>query len=108
MKNDVYWFIAVCQRLDLDKNGFPDTGFLHPCGFYKDKKDALEILHKNITNLWERSYHYALMEPYYEGSISGYGTIEDRQFFKYDPEVDGYREIAEPEGYEFYPGLIWG
>jgi hypothetical protein len=48
------------------------------------------------------------MEPYYEGSISGYGTIEDRQFFKYDPEVDGYREIAEPEGYEFYPGLIWG
>lgn len=59
-------------------------------------EDALDTLHNNITDLWEYCYDYAVLEPYYEG-ICGYGSMEERQFFKFDRERDGYFEIEEPD-----------
>ena len=57
--------------------------------------------------MWETCYNYAILEPYYEG-ISGYVFNEDRQFFKYNREKDGYFEIDEPEGFGHMVGFSIG
>ena len=87
--------------------GWPETGATRCWGFYTDKEVALKALHENWTDMWETCYNYAILEPYYEG-ISGYVFNEDRQFFKYNREKDGYFEIDEPEGFGHMVGFGLG
>ena len=94
MEEQSYWFITVMERIIPDSYGFADTGAMRCWGFYKDRHDAEEALHNNMTDLWEGIYHFAVMEEYYEG-ICAYG--HNRQFFMYDQVRKGYFEIGEPE-----------
>ena len=107
MEDKVYWFITVFEHAEIDNLGWPETGATRCWGFYTDKKVALKALHENWTDMWETCYNYAILEPYYEG-ISGYVFNEDRQFFKYNREKDGYFEIDEPEGFGHMVGFSLG
>ena len=104
MEDKVYWFITVFETAETDNFGWPKIGDTRCWGFYTDKEDALNILHSNITDLWESCYNYAVLEPYYEG-ICGIGPKRDRQFFKYNKEENGYVEIDEPDGFNHVIGL---
>ena len=95
MEDKIYWFITVFEYCEEDPLGWPKFGATRCWGFYCDKQDALNTLHENRTDLWETCNNYAILEPYYEG-VCGIGDKEDRQFFKYDKERDGYFEIDEP------------
>ena len=103
MEDKIYWFITVFEKVKTNI-GWPDIGACRVWGFYTNKEDALNTLHENRTDLWETCYDYAILEPYYEG-ISEYCFEEDRQFFKYDAEKDGYFEIDEPEGFNHVVGF---
>lgn len=96
MEEKVYWFITVMEKIEPDDRYFAKTGSTRCWGFFCNKQDALDTLHNNITDLWEYCYNYAILEPYYEG-ICGYGFGEERQFFKFDRERNGYFEIEEPD-----------
>ena len=96
MEEKIYWFITVMEKIEPDDRYFAKTGCTRCLGFFCNKEDALGILHNNITNLWECCYDYAVLEPYYEG-ICVYGSMEERQFFKFDRERNGYFEIEEPD-----------
>jgi len=104
MEDKVYWFITVFEYAEIDNLGWPKTGTTRCWGFYTNKEDALNTLHNNMTDLWETCYDYAILEPYHEG-ICGYGFKEDRQFFKYNREKDGYFEIDEPKGFNHIVGF---
>ena len=104
MDEQIYWFITVFEKAEIDNLGWPKTGPTRCWGFYKNKEDALNTLHNNMTDLWETCYDYAILEPYHEG-ICGYGFKGDRQFFKYDRKKDGYFEIDEPEGFTHVVGF---
>lgn len=95
----VYYFITVFEKLDIDEYGYPDTGSRRCWGFYCEKDTAFQALHENWTDMEETVYEYAVIEGYHEG-ISHY--IFHRKFFKFDRERNGYFEIDEPEGYEYY------
>lgn len=99
MENKAYWFITVFETAEIDNLGWPKTGCTRCWGFYSNKQDALNALHGNYTDMWEYCYDYAILEAYYEG-IGGYSFNEERQFFKYDKEQDGYFEIEAPQGFE--------
>lgn len=101
-----FYFITVFERLDVDKLGWPDYGASRTWGFYKDKNTALKALHENWTDIWERCYHYAILEVYEEG-ISRL-DFSYRQFFKFDQQKDGYVEIDEPTGYGHVAGFAFG
>lgn len=107
MDKQIYWFITVFEKAEIDKLGWPKTGTTRCWGFYKNKEDALDILHNNITDLWETCYDYAVLEPYYEG-ISGYNFDEPHQYFKYDKERNGYFEIDTPYRYGAVIGFSLG
>ena len=95
----VYYFMTVFEKLDIDEYGYPDTGSSRCWGFYSEKDTALQALHENWTDMEETVYEYAVIEVYHEG-ISHYTFC--RQFFKFDRERNGYFEIDEPEGYEYF------
>lgn len=97
--SNVYYFITVFEKLGLDENGFPDKGFSRCWGFYSDKDAAFQAVHENWTDMEETVYEYAVIEGYHEG-ISHYTFF--RQFFKFDPDRNGYFEIDEPKGYEHF------
>ena len=106
MENKSYWFITVMRKLEKNSKGFLETGCIRCWGFYSNKEDALTTLHKNMTDLWETIYDYAVLEEYYEG-ISNCCTL-NRQFFKYDVDKNGYFEIEEPECVSHICGFALG
>ena len=95
----MYYFITVFEKLDIDKLGWPETGRRRTWGFYKDKEIAFRALHENWTDMNETIYNFALIEEYEEG-IGHY--TGNRQFFKYDKEKDGYFELDEPKEYKHF------
>lgn len=107
MEEKVYWFITVFEKCEDDGRGWPHIGDSRCWGFYTNREDALNTLHENRTDLFETCYHWAVLEPYYEG-ISGIGYKEDRQFFKYDKERDGYFEVDEPDYVKHVVGFAIG
>lgn len=96
----MYYFITVFR--DYDEYG---PKGMRCWGFYKNLEDAINTLDKNMTDLWETIYNYAVIEEYCEG-ISGYNF--ERQFFKYDTNMDSYRPINEPKELKHYAGFAMG
>lgn len=89
-----YWFITVMEKFDIDEDFYVKTGCTRLWGFYSSKVDALQALHNNVTDMWETIYNFAILEEYYEGIGNSTGV---RYFLKYDPSLNGYFEIEEPE-----------
>lgn len=89
------WFITVIETMDYGNiDGFGDTGDQRTWGFFENKEDAVDVLHRNATDMHEGYYDYAVIEEYEEGLCP---WAENYQWFKYDESRDGYFEIDEPD-----------
>ena len=88
------WFITVMEKYEPDKQFLAKFGDKRTWGYYKDHDIAVQALHENWTDMREFLYDYAVLEQFDEG-ISP--ECQERQWFKYDRERDGYFEIDEPE-----------
>ncbi len=88
------WFITVMEKIEPSDQFYALFGDQRTWGYYKDYNMALRVLHGNRTDIWETCYDYAVLEKFGEG-ISPY--CEERHWFKYNRERDGYFEIEEPE-----------
>lgn len=89
------WFITVFERVVETDKGWPKFGSQRTWGFYSERETAVQALHENWTDMWEYCYDYAVIEKFDEG-ISHY-VFDNRQWFKFDGEREGYFEIEEPE-----------
>lgn len=94
------WFVTVVEKMDDDEcasryndYGFVPTGEQRTWGFYFNREDAVDSLHRNVTDMHEFFYNYAVIEEYDEG-ISGY--TGERQWFRWDHNKNGFFEIDEP------------
>lgn len=87
------WFVTVVEKMDDRDTTFGDTGDTRTWGFFSNKEDAIDVLHKNVTDMHELYYDYAVIEEYNEGISNDTG---ERQWFMYDEDRDGYFEIEEP------------
>lgn len=94
------WVIWVCATCETDEHGLTQHGANRTWGFYKDRETAVKALHENWTDMWEYLYNYAVLECYDEG-IS-HCVLESVQWFKFDREQHGYREIDMPEHERHY------
>lgn len=92
--DNTYYFITVMENLESGEGWLCLTGDSRCWGFFTDKQDAVDVLHKNATDLRETCYNYAVLEEYTQG-ICGYNFV--RQFFKWDGNRQGFYEIEEPE-----------
>ena len=87
------WFITVMTKIKPGEYGFPEFGSQRTWGYYKLYDNALLALNHNWTDMWENCYDFAVLEKMDEG-VCPY--CEERHWFKYDIERNGYFEIEEP------------
>ena len=88
------FFISCFTDISVNKLGYPDIGNARTVGFVETLEKAGEILLNNVGDLWESIYQYAVIEDISPGI---YSVPEDRCFFKFDEDRQGYYPIEEPE-----------
>ena len=88
------WFITVMAYLEEDDKYIYRHGGMRTWGYYPDKETAVQALHENWTDMREYTYDIALLEKFGPG-VCPY--CEERQWFKFDRERNGYFEMEEPE-----------
>lgn len=88
------WFITVIEKIEPSDRLMALFGDQRTWGYYKDYEIALQALHENWTDMWEYYYDYAVLEKFSEGILP---DCQERYWFKYDRERNGYFEIEEPE-----------
>lgn len=91
------FFITCFSNLGVDKSGYPDLGAYRTMGYYGSYEMAAEDLNSNNCNMHEYVYRYAVIEEIPEGI---YPTCNDRIFFEFDNEKNGYFEIDTPSIFE--------
>jgi hypothetical protein len=100
------WFITVFEKLgEVYENGFPNLGSQRTWCYYKERETAVHALHENWTDMFEYFYEYAVIEYIEEGFIS---FADNRQWFKWDFEREGYFEIEEPECVKYFVNFALG
>ena len=91
-ENEMF-FITAFEKLP-DKN--LDTGYTRCFGFYPEYEAAVKALHENRCDMHETCYGYAIIEKIAPG-IHPNCFYEERQFFKWDKNKEGFFEINEPK-----------
>lgn len=74
--------------------GFPEFGDTYMAGFYYTKQFAIEALYKNIADIKDYVYDYAVIEKYEPCVLS---CSSEAVWFKWDEEKEGFFEIETPE-----------
>ena len=77
-------------------SGFPDTGYKVEMGFYYDKDLAIEAMHRNGCDIRECCYNYGYVIMQLPGLYQSAGS-DERQYFKWDEDRQGFFEAEEPE-----------
>lgn len=88
------YFITVFEKVETSDVFFADFGCRRTWGYYPEYEMAAKALHENVTDMYEGCYKYAVIEKIDWGICA---ICEERQWFKWDKERNGYFEIDEPE-----------
>ena len=88
------YFITVFDKCEPSEQFLAEFGCQRTWGYYPEYEWAAEALHKNVTDMHEGCYNYAVIEKIDWGICA---ICEKSQWFKWDKEKRGYFEIEEPE-----------
>lgn len=89
-------FFITCMAYDgnEEKDGKPYYGAMRTFGYKENLEDAKLALHENWCDMHECLYSYAVIENIPYGKT--YKKNNDRIWFKYDKDKDGFFEIEQP------------
>ena len=88
------YFVTVMDKCEPNEQFIALFGDSRCWGYYEHYDQAVMALRENRTDLHEGCYNYAVIEKFGPGIVP---YCEMRQWFKWDKEANGYREIDEPE-----------
>ena len=69
-------------------------------GYYWRKEDAVRAVHRNVTDMHETIYPYAIIERLEPGLFP---VPQEREWFGWVEEKDGFYEIETPECNKYFP-----
>lgn len=69
-------------------------------GYYWNREDAVEAVHRNVTDIHETIYPYAIIERLEPGLFP---VPREREWFGWDKEKDGFYEIETPDCDKYFP-----
>ena len=98
------YFITCFQKIGRDEYVL-DIGSSRVFGYYDNFEFADEALRHNCCDMYEYLYLYAVVEKIDAGIHS---IAEERWFYKYDKEKDGFYPIEEPKEFENYINIALG
>lgn len=99
------FFITCFSKIETDKLGWIDMGAVRTFGYERTFEEAEESLNLNRCDMWEYLYDYAVVEKINYGI---HPDCEERWFFKYNKEKDGFFRIEEPEEFKNYCNIAFG
>lgn len=77
-------------------SGIPDLGSTSYPGFYHNEADAIRAMHENMGDIRECSYDYGFVLKHEPGMYGNCASKDDRTYFVWDDERDGFYEAEEP------------
>lgn len=87
-------YFITCMTKCEEVNGWFNGGTTRCFGYTRTFKEAEEILNKNLYDLYEYCYQYAVVEklgPYI------HPHVEEEYWFKWNEEKSGFFRINKPE-----------
>ena len=69
-------------------------------GYYWNREDAVDAVHGNVADMHETIYPYAIIEHLEPGLFP---VSQERQWFGWDEDKDGFYEIETPECNKYFP-----
>lgn len=99
------FFITCFQKCELASDKFPKIGATRTFGYFPTKDLAEEALRSNSCDMYEYLYSYAVLEEIPEGI---HPICNNRAFFRFDPDKNGYFPIEEPKIFEHYLNFALG
>jgi hypothetical protein len=99
------YFITVFDKVEPSDMFLAEFGDQRTWGYYPEYVLAANALHKNVTDLHEGCYEYAVIEKIDWGICA---ICDERQWFKWDREKRGYFEIEEPECVKHFTNFAIG
>ena len=69
-------------------------------GYFWNKESAVDAVHRNVTDMHETIYPYAIIERLEPGLFP---VPREREWFGWDEEKDGFYEIKTPECDKYFP-----
>lgn len=99
------FFITCFQKVAKDDKGWLDIGASRTFGFKETFQEADTALANNTCDMHEHLYMYAVVEEMYPAI---HPIVENRWFYKYKPEFNGFFKIDEPEEFKGYCNIALG
>ena len=87
------------KQAKTDKHGFPDMGTTDFPGYFLDYEIAVEAMHENACDIRETVFDAGFILKKKEGLYNCCGS-DERTYFEWDPDREGYFETEEPEAYK--------
>ena len=98
------YFITCFEKIDQDKFGL-SIGASRTMGFHTNFYDASAVVRRNVCDIHERIYHYAVIEEISEGV---YPDVVSRWFYQYNGNKDEYISIEEPDEFKHCSHIALG
>ena len=92
-------YFITCLEKDGNemKNGKPDYGDTRTFGYEETYEEAERALNRNVCDMHEFLYSFAVIENIPEGKINTEKEEEEnRTWFEYEKDKDGFFKIEKP------------
>lgn len=103
--SDNMFFITCFEKIEINDYGFPNTGYDRTFGYVETFEIAESCLNKNMYDMHECLYDYAVVEEIGSGI---HPDVRHRWFFKWDNSKEGFYIIKEPEEFKHYCNIALG
>lgn len=99
------FFITCFSKIAKDDLGWLDIGAFRTFGFKETFEEAEYALNHNVCDMWEYLYDYAIVEEMHPAI---HPIAENRWFYKYDREKNGFFSMEEPEEFKHCCNIALG
>lgn len=86
------YFITLFEKYEIDKTGAPNIGEFRTIGYYNYEVFCEEDLNKNLQDMRDDIYNYAVVEKIPCGL---YSLAEKRHFYKWDKDREGFYLVED-------------
>lgn len=81
-------------------SGLPDTSGFNTTGFYYELDSAIDAMHENRCDIRETVFNYGFILVHWPGVYNNSATEEERIFFEWNEDKEGFYEAEEPFWFE--------
>lgn len=92
--------ILLFEKIEEDEFGYPNVGCQDRPGFYYELDAAITAMNQNWADIQDHAFHAGFILCRFPGLYQS-ATTENRIFFLWDEEKEGFFQEEEPKMFEY-------